>query len=197
MTRSGRSLWTWTLRARASPATSTDLPIDLEVVPDRVDIERGRAVRLEQEHRLVAEALVGVGDERRGLGARRASEAEPRPPASGRRDGAAPPGRAGTGPAPGVDDARLAQDRRGGSASGRRTSPRRRPSRPARTQGLVCSAAATARVRRFADDGQDRALDGLGDRAVGGLGPRERAWARSRPLNRRFPSSPSAMPRKI
>ena len=41
----------------------------LEVDPDRVDVERARAVGLQQEHRLVAEPLVGVGDQRRRLGA--------------------------------------------------------------------------------------------------------------------------------
>ena len=39
----------------------------LEVVADGVDVEAAGAVRLEQEHRLVAEALVGVRDERRWL----------------------------------------------------------------------------------------------------------------------------------
>ena len=82
-----------------------------------------RAVRLEQEHRLVAEALVGVGDERRrpwpGAGAallarrgrgRLADEVQERALEQPVEALAAR-----------VDDARLAQDRRAGSASGRRT----------------------------------------------------------------------------
>ena len=39
----------------------------LEMVADRVDVEWLARVRLEEVHRLVAEALVGVGDERRRL----------------------------------------------------------------------------------------------------------------------------------
>ena len=69
MTRSGRSLWTWTLSARASPATSTDSPI-VSRWSRIASTSRGRElVGLEQEHRLVAEALVGVGHEGRRLGA--------------------------------------------------------------------------------------------------------------------------------
>ena len=52
------------------PAVARDedgLADRLEVVADGVDVEAARAVRLEQEHRLVAEPLVGVGDEGRRL----------------------------------------------------------------------------------------------------------------------------------
>ena len=83
----------------------------LEVVADRVEVEGLAGVRLEQVHRLVAEALVGVGNQRRRL-----------------RAGPCPAGsRAGRGPAEEmeqraleqpvdalparVDDAGLAQDR--------------------------------------------------------------------------------------
>ena len=41
-----------------------------EVRADAIDVERLRPARLEQVHRLVAESLVGMGDERRWLRAR-------------------------------------------------------------------------------------------------------------------------------
>ena len=53
----------------------------LEVVADRVDVERPARVRLEQVHRLVAESLVGVGDQRRRL--RRPHVLGRRPPRPG------------------------------------------------------------------------------------------------------------------
>ncbi len=73
----------------------------LEVVADRVDVERLARMRLEQEHRLVAEALVGVGDERRRLGSRpRARAGRGSWPAPGRGGGAARPGTGGDRPCP-------------------------------------------------------------------------------------------------
>ena len=66
-TGSGRSLWTWTLSARLSPATRTDSPIDSRCSRMASTSRLPDAVGLEQEHRLVAEALVGVRDEGRRL----------------------------------------------------------------------------------------------------------------------------------
>ena len=147
----------------------------LEVVADRIEIERLARVRLEQVHRLVAEALVGVGDQRRRLGSR------PRP--AGRGSGRGPPEemkqRALEQPvdalAARVDDAGLAQDRE----QGRRPRDRLLGRLDGRAQdGLDVVGPLRGddrRLGRFADDRQDRALDRLRDRAVGRLrAPRER-----------------------
>ena len=87
MTWSGRSLWTWTLSARASPATSTDSPIDSRWSRIASTSRLPAPLRLEQEHRLVAEALVGVA--RRAstalTPARRATASRAAPPALARR----------------------------------------------------------------------------------------------------------------
>ena len=72
MTWSGRSLWTWTLTARESPATRTDSPSFSSFVAQPIDVER-LVPGLEQEHRLVAEALIGV-DRGSGVAGRRAAQ---------------------------------------------------------------------------------------------------------------------------
>ena len=177
MTSSGLSLWTWILSARASPATRTDSPIDSRCVADGVDVERPRGRRLEQVHRLVAEALVGVGDE-------------------GRR------GRAGAGGHPGRDrgglsggvpqraleepvDALSARVDHPGLAQDREESRRPRNRLLGRLDGrgqhghqvVVVLGGADRGLGRLADDGQDRALDRLRDRGIrrpGALGQRVR-----------------------
>ena len=147
----------------------------LEVDPDRVDVERARTLGQQQEHRLVAEPFVGMGDQRRrpgaGLGAapcggRRclADEVEQRPLEEAVQ---ALPAR--------VHDPGLAQDRE------ERRGPRDRLLGRVdgrREHGLEVLAVLRGRdggVRRFADHGQDGALDRLGDGGIGGLrGRRER-----------------------
>ena len=150
----------------------------LEVVADGVDVEAARAVGLEQEHRLVAEPLVGVGDQRRWLdagpgarahagGARRrlADEVEER----ALEQAVEPlPAR--------IDDAGLAQDRQ----QARRSGDRLLGGVDRRGQDgldvVVALGGVDRGIGRLADDRQDRALDRLGDRAVGGL--RARATGR-------------------
>ena len=130
-----------------------------------------RAVGLEQEHRLVAEPLVGVGDQGRWLDA----GAGVRPVAGGARrrlpdeveeraleEPVEPlPAR--------IDDAGLAQDRQ----QARR--PRDRLLGGVERGGqdgldvVVALGGLDRGIGRLADDRQDRALDGLGDRAVRGL----------------------------
>ena len=166
MTRSGRSLWTWTLSARPSPATSTDSPIDSRWSRIASTSSGLWPDGLEQEHRLVAEALVGVGDQGRWLGPGRCAGRRPV------RTGALPdevqqraleqpiqplPAR--------VDDPGLAQDRE----QARRPRDRLLGAVQRRAQhGLdvvVPFRGGHGGRRRLADDRQDRAFDGLGDRA--------------------------------
>ena len=139
----------------------------LEVDPDGIDIERSRRGRLEQVHRLVAEALVGVGDERR----RCRTDASGRPGCNGRRLSDRVPERALEEPVDAlparIHDAGLAQDREEG----------RRPrhgllgclDRRGQHGGeiVVDLGGPDSGLGRLADDGQDGALDGLCDRGVG------------------------------
>ena len=144
--------------------------------------------RLDQEHRLVAEALVGVGDERRGLagaGAAPGSRRRRRAHADEVQERAleqpveALPAR--------VDDAGLAQDRQQGRRPRRTFSRRVDGRREDRLDVVVALGRGDCRRRRLADDGQDRALDRLRDGAIGGPRAFGRAqWARSRPLNLRL-----------
>ncbi len=142
----------------------------LEVVPDRVEVERAAPDGLEQEHRLVAEPLVGMRDQGRGL-------------RSGGR--AAPPGRDGrlseeveqrpleqpVQPLPArVHDPGLAQDRE--EARGLRHGSLG----PGQGRAEDCFDVVVVfrrrhgRRGRLADDREDRALDRLRDRPV--CGPR-------------------------
>ena len=158
---------------------------------------RGRG-RLKQVHRLVAEALVGVGDERR----RCRTDTSGRPGCHGRRLSDHVPERALEEPIDAlparIHDPGLAQDREQGRC------PRHgllgRLDRRGQHGGeiVVDLGCSDGGLGRLADDGQDRALDRLCDRGIGRLRvPSDRACARSRPLKRRLPSSASAMPRKI
>ena len=129
------------------------------------------AVRLEQEHRLVAEALVGVGDERRrpcgaGVGAI-AGGARRRLPDQVEQRALEEPVQA---LAAGVDDAGLAQDREQARRPGDRLLGGVDRGRQHGLDVVVALGRDDRRVGRLADDGQDRALDRLGDRPVGGPG---------------------------
>ena len=142
----------------------------LEMVADGVDVEAAGAVRLEQEHRLVAEALVGVGDERRGLRpgvgaiaghARRALPDQVEQRALEEPVEALPTG---------VDDAGLAQDREQAGRPGDRLLGGIERGRQHRLDVVVTFGRDDRRVGGLADDGQDRAFDRLGDRSVGRAG---------------------------
>ena len=120
MTSSGRSLWTWTLTARAVAGDEDRLADRLEVGPDRVDVESAAGRGRTQVHRLVAEALVGMGDERRRLGAARGPRADTPPGDRLAHDVLERALEQPVQPLPtGVDDAGLAQDRQQDWASWR------------------------------------------------------------------------------
>ena len=109
----------------------------LEVVADRIDVERlPEPFGWSEEHRLVAEALVGVGDQRRRLGAGDGVRASRAAPAGDRADEVEQRAlEQPVEPLPArVDDAGLAQDRQQASASARPTSRRPRRSRPGRSR---------------------------------------------------------------
>ena len=143
----------------------------LEMRPDGVEIEAAAGRRLEQEHRLVAEALVGMGDERgrlRWLGpAARAALAG----ASPRRWSSAPWKQAIQPLAAGVDDAGLAQD----GEQARRPRDRLLGAVDRRRQDGLDIVLVLGPFDRdigcLTDDRQDRSLDRLGDRAIGGPSP--------------------------
>ena len=141
----------------------------LEVIADGVDVEGAQVVGLEQEHRLVAEALVGVGDERRYPG----SLAGPRSSLDGACRRSLREMEQGALEEPvealsaGIDHAGLAQDgqqaRRAGHGVLGRLDGRTEDGFDVR----VALGRGHGRRGRLADHGQDRALDRLGDRAVG------------------------------
>ena len=145
------------------------LPDLLEVSAQCVDVDRVGRHCLEQEHRLVAEALVGVRDERR----------RPRPGRIGRRARSAPAAlskveqRALEEPvqplAAGIDHACLAQDReeRRGAGDGLLGGLDRGGQH--RFEVIVALGGRHRAIGRLTDDGQDRAFDRLRDGPVGGL----------------------------
>ncbi len=138
----------------------------LEMAADRVDIEAAAGLRLEEVHRLVAEALIGMGDQRGGLD----------------RLGCPAPHRARRRPveqvqqralveaiqtlAARVDDPGLTEDREQARRPGDR--PLRAVDRRAedRLEVVLTLGPLDRRVGRLADHRQDRALDRLGDRAI-------------------------------
>ena len=146
----------------------------LEVVADGVDVEALVAARPQQEHRLVAEALVGVGDERAGLGARarrpgRARAGDPDRGLAGEVQERALEQPVQALPA-GVDDAGLAQDGQQARRPGDRLLGRLEGRGQDDLDVVVALGGRDRRGGRLADDREDRALDRLGDGAVGRLG---------------------------
>ena len=143
----------------------------LQVVTDRVDIKAPRAVGLEQEHRLVAEPFVGVGNQHRRLdrspGRDAAAGAAEWGTAENVKEGALE--EAVEPLSAGVDHARFPEDRE----QARRPRHRLLCGRKRRGQDeldvVVALRCEDRRVGRLADDREDRTLDGLRHRAVGRL----------------------------
>ena len=149
---------------------------------------------LEQEHRLVAEALVGVGNERR----------RPRSRRVGRRARSAPAALdeveqcALEEPvqtlATGIDDAGLAQDReqRRGAGDGLLGGLHRGTQH--RFDVLVALGGGHGGIGRLTDDRQDRAFDRFGDRPVGGLCPLREGVGQVEPVEAALAGEPFRHP---
>ena len=138
----------------------------LEVVTDGVDVERSMAVGLEQEHRLVAEPLIGMGHKRRRLWPdRRTAAPHGRAPGEVEQRPLEEPVQA---LAARIHHAGLAQDRQ------QRRRARDRPLRRGQrgTQDHLDVVVALGGLDRpggrLPDDREDRALDRLGDCAIRG-----------------------------
>ena len=141
----------------------------LEPIAEDIDVERSAGRRLEQEHRLVAEALVRVRDERRGPGGRSSTPCRRDDPAAAGDVEERPLQEAIQALTARVDHARLAQDRE--QAGRLRDGPvgRLDRRREDRLDVVVVLSRQLGGRRGLADHGQDRALDRLLHGCIRGL----------------------------
>ena len=179
MTSSGRSLWTWILTARSSPATSTDSPIRSSRARIAATSSRCPLGGRTHEDRLVAVALVASSATQVPAGRCRAAASRRAAACSPTHATASAPRSSSSRPSPPAST--TPASRSTGSSDGRARDRRRRL---VDRRGSTCSSVRRARrpcrsLGRVAGDGQDRALDRLGDRREGRLAAALEGSARS------------------